>query len=139
MGVIDDMSIHIEHIDTDPIVVITFQAPISMPDDPMKALEAGAKLKHKVGGRICRILDFSNVQLNFSDMMLGMSFEKNQEGGTYDPDVANIFIGSDDLVKFGVESLSSQEHYKGANVKGLFTSRDEAIAKAREILSENNA
>ncbi|MBN1563451.1 MAG: hypothetical protein JXA10_06420, partial [Anaerolineae bacterium] len=102
------MSIHVQRINEEPIIVITYQDPISIPEDPAKALEASASLKQAVGGPVCRILDFSQVKLNFSDMMLGMAYEKDQEGGTYDPNVANIFVGSDELVKFGVESMAHQ-------------------------------
>lgn len=127
------MSTNIEKLDDIRTIIITYIAPVSVEEDGGIALKSSADYKREVGTPICRILDFSQAKLNFSDMMIGMTFEKGHEGGTYDPDVFNLFIGSDDLVKLGVESLAQQDHYKGANVKGLFTSRDDAIAAARDL------
>lgn len=131
------MATEITILDDMPILIVTYLPPVAVPDDAVTSLEASAKLKQESdGGPICRILDFSQAQLDFSSMVLGMSFEKGKDGGTYDSAVANYFVGSDEWVSLGVKSLSEQEHYKGANVKGLFTSQDEAIAAARQFLAE---
>jgi hypothetical protein len=129
------MSTKMRIVDDAPILVVTFLDPIAVPGDADDALAAGAELQNSTGGKICRVLDFSQANLNFGDMVVGMSYERGKAGGVYDEDVYNIFVGTDDWVKLGVESLGTQEHYKGANVKGLFTSEADAVEAARALLS----
>ncbi len=129
------MSTKMRIVDDAPIVVVTYLDPIAVPGDADDALAAGTELKNRTGGKICRILDFSQVNLNFGDMVVGMSYERGKAGGVYDEDVYNIFVGTDEWVKLGVESLGSQEQYKGAQVNGLFTSEAEAIEAARALLN----
>jgi len=129
------MSIKVEQF-PDKNIVLTYVAPLSVPADAITALQESSKFKQEMGGTCYRILDFTQANLNFSDMVVGMAFEKGHDGGVYDANVPNIFIGSGELVKLGVESLATQEHYQGANVKGLYASREEALACV-EKLREN--
>ena len=130
------MSIKVEKYPEIHTVLITMVEPLTVPDDAVGALAASAEFKKDQGCCICRILDFSQVKLNFSDMMVGMAAEKGHEGGLYDADVATVFIGSGELVELGVEALKSQPHYKGANVAGLVRTREEALEIAQKLAEE---
>ncbi len=128
------MSIQVEKFNEIRTILITFSEPLQTPDDAQQALAESAAYKAELGAPICRILDFSQARLNLSNMMVGMAFERGKEGGTYDHDVANIFVGSDEMVELGVSALQGQEQYQGANVKGLYASPEEALDHARELM-----
>ena len=130
------MSIKVEKYPDIHTVLITMQEPLIVPDDAVGALATSAAFKKEQGCHIYRIMDFTQVNLNFSDMMVGMATEKGHEGGLYDPDVSTIFIGSGELVELGVEALKNQPHYQGANVAGLVRTREEALEIARKLAEE---
>lgn len=125
------MAIQVEKFPDKKILLTTFQEPLDIRVDPEQALQEAASFSQAVDGSFIRILDFSNVNMNFGDMVVGMSFEKGREGGAYDPNVRTIFIGSGPMVEMGVTSLTSQEQFKGVTVLGLFGTREEALDCAR--------
>ncbi len=131
------MSIKVEQYPDINTILITMNDPLVVPDDAVGALQAAATFKKERGGtKVCRIMDFSQVSLDFSSMMVGMAAEKGHEGGLYDPDVATVFIGTGELVELGVGALKSQPHYQGANVAGLVRTREEALEIARKLAEE---
>ena len=130
------MSIRVEKFADIRTVFVTMVPPLTVPEDAIQALTASAEFKKEVERPICRIMDFSQVDLNFSDMMVGMASEKGHEGGLYDPDVATVFIGSGEMVELGVNALKNQPHYEGANVAGLVRTREEALEIARKLAEE---
>jgi len=130
------MPIKVEYIKDDRILVIVFIDPIQMPADAETPIQETLAFKKEVGAPVCRILDFSGIKLNFGDMVAGMAYDMGREGGTWDPEVSSIYVGTDELVKFGATSLRNQQQYQGANVKGIFTSREEALSHARSLLKK---
>ncbi len=130
------MSIKVEKFPDIHAVLITMIEPLTVPQDALDALAAGADFKREMAGRICRIMDFSHVHLDLSSMMVGMTTEKGHEGGLYDVEVATVFIGSGPMVDLGVNALKNQAHYKGANVAGLVRTREEALEIARRLAEE---
>jgi hypothetical protein len=125
-----------EQISNLPIVVCHMLPPLTMPQDAENIIVDTIALMEKIKRPIYRVMDFTTTNLQFSDMVVGMSYDKGKKGGTYDPDITTIFVGSDELVKFGTEAMMNQDHFKGAHVAGLATSVDEAIEMARSLLAK---
>jgi len=118
------------------LVIVTISAPISFPIDVEIPLNAGLTLKQKLGAPVCRIMDFTHSHLQFSDMVNGLGGELGQPGGFWDPDVYSIVVGTNEWVKFGIESVLDQEQYRGATIKGLVATRAEALAVAEALIGE---
>ncbi|MBI5959426.1 MAG: hypothetical protein HY866_11865 [Chloroflexi bacterium] len=119
-----------------PIVVCHMLGPLNMPQDADTVIVEVLQIKRKLGRSLYRIMDFTTANLQFSDMMVGMSYDKGKEGGTYDPEIKTIFVGDYEMVKFGTEAMMSQEHFKGANVVGVTASVAEALDLAHKLLSK---
>lgn len=129
------MSVKVEEFLSERIVIVSIIAPIKFPADVDTPLEAGATFKKKAGVPCCRILDFTNSNLQFSEMVLGAGMELGKPGGFWDKDIFHILIGTNEWVKFGVESIQEQDQYKGANIKGLVATREEALKMAHSLLA----
>lgn len=110
------MAINIEKLNSEAIIILTGIEPLAVPDDPMTVMQEVVNFKKEVGRPVYRILDFSQTNLTFSDMMMSMAFEKDQEGGANDPAVSTVIVGKDELVRLGADSLRTQEQYGKANV-----------------------
>ncbi len=115
----------------EPIVLITMIPPINPTEDAPQASIEALKLKRETGGHVYRILDFSQIKLTFTDLVLGMAEDAHHEGGMTDPDVTTAFVGSGELVQLGVKSLTEQKQYGAVNPTRLFTSVDAALADVR--------
>lgn len=114
-----------------PVVHLTMKQPIQMPDDVIFNATEGAKLKHDLGGHVYRIVDVRDLNLDFSNMMMGMSGDQGMEGSLTDPDVTTLFLGDGDLVEFGVKALAEQDQYGKLNVK-LFASEADVYTFIRD-------
>ena len=110
-----------------PAVYLKIVNPNRGPDDIAVNMNEGLKLKHELGGHVYRIIDVTEVEMSFSDMMVAMSADRGGEGTLDDPDVTTIYVGRGDLVAFGVKALAEQDQYGQLGVK-LFASGEEAYA-----------
>jgi hypothetical protein len=128
------MTATVEELAENRSVIVTISAPINFPADVEIPLSAGLALKEKLGAPICRIMDFTHSHLQFSDMVNGLGGELGKPGGFWDQDVYSIVIGTNEWVKFGIESVLEQEQYRGANIKGLVATREEALAIAASLV-----
>lgn len=112
------------------LIILENTPPVEIPDVVLENTRQSAAFKQKLGTPIYRILDVSKVDLQFSDMMVAMGAERGMEGGSSDPDVTTLFVGSGELVKMGTKALAEQDQYGKARVH-LFTTQEEAIQFAR--------
>ena len=129
------MSIETKVLPNEPVIIISVTPPIKTPDDAVALYSEVVKFKRDAGVKpVYRVLDFSRAQLHFSDMMVGMAAERGQEGGYSDPEVRTVFVGTDEMVEFGVKALQNQTQYSAANIVGMFTSVDDAVAFVRQHL-----
>jgi hypothetical protein len=128
------MPFQIQHITGEPIMVVTMADPLQF-DDSAKVRQEVVKFKQEKGTHIYRVLDFSKTKLTFDVMVSAMAEERNQEGGVGDPQVTTVFVGSTELVAFGVKALKEQKQYGQAPVE-LFTSVDEALTRVRAKMAE---
>ncbi|HML23407.1 MAG TPA: hypothetical protein PKD09_17255 [Aggregatilinea sp.] len=124
------MAMQIEQVPGEPIIIVHFTGWVEPLEvvDPM--LEKVVAFKRETQQHVYRILDFSQAQLDFGEMVQGMGSEVNREGGSNDPDVTTMFVVSDDLHKLGVQSIQQQDQYGKAPVS-FFMSCDEAVAYAK--------
>jgi hypothetical protein len=129
------MTVKIEEMSEERIVIASIIAPIEFPHDVEMPLSAAVQFKEKVGTPVCRIMDFTASNLQFSEMMFGLAGEQDKPGGFWDKDVYSILIGTSEWVTFGVES-TKQAQYEGAEIKGLVATREEALALARSLLQK---
>jgi hypothetical protein len=124
------MGIKIETRPNENIMIIRLHAPLSLPEDPIEATEATVKFQKKQGGIICRITDYTNVQLTFSDVVEGMASDKVFR----DPNIISVMVGSDAMVKMAADSFK-QAQYGGVEVT-LVSTMDEALKKAKQMLQK---
>ncbi|MBN1564675.1 MAG: hypothetical protein JXA10_12590 [Anaerolineae bacterium] len=115
-----------------PVVIIDNLPPIKVPDDQMVASTEAAKLKRELGRPVYRIIGVTKIDLTFSDMVMAMGVDRDQEGGVGDDDVTTIFVGSGELVKMGTNALAEQDQYGGKGKVFMFTTQEEALAFVRE-------
>lgn len=130
------MSVELKELPNEPILVVLTHPPLRIEDGPI-ASQAVVVFKKKLGGHVWRVIDFSELDMTFSDAMLGMATEQGVEGGINDMDVSTIYIGSSEIVKFGVKAFQEQEQYGKTNVIGLFETVDEGIAFARADIKKH--
>ncbi|MBI5958113.1 MAG: hypothetical protein HY866_05225 [Chloroflexi bacterium] len=128
------MTATVEELAAERIVIITISAPIQFPTDVEIPLSSSVDFKGKAGTPTCRIMDFSHSNLQFSEMVYGLGGELGKPGGFWDQDVFHVLIGTNEWVKFGVDAMLEQEQYKGANIKGLVATREEALDMAYSLL-----
>ena len=131
------MPVNIERLVDERIIIFRMYVQADPDEDQKTLLKAVIEFKHEVGGHICRIMDFSEVQVGFSDMMLGMASEKEKEGGVNDPDVSTVFIATTELAQFGVKAFQEQTQYGSfRNIVALVSSREEAMTAARAEIAK---
>ncbi|MBN1565217.1 MAG: hypothetical protein JXA10_15335 [Anaerolineae bacterium] len=109
----------------EPIFVFAITGQIVVPQDPQQASEKFFEMTKDAEGKIHRILDFSQAEIHFSDVALGLQNDVAMQM----EQVVNYMVGTDELVAFAAEA-AKQDQFGGLDVK-LFTSRDDAIAAAR--------
>jgi hypothetical protein len=119
------MAVEYRRLEQEPIVIFTMIEPLQIPADPIVASEEFARLTADVQGKRVRILDFTAVDVNFGDLVLGLQ----SDTGARLPNTATYFVGTDELVKLAAEAFASEQYGK-LNARA-FGSVDEAIAAAR--------
>src|SRR5689334_7724764 len=74
-----------------------------------------------------RILDFTNFEVNFSELMLAMGYERDGTPGTFsDPRTRTIYVSDSEIFRFSARS-AEQGQYGGAKVS-IFATVEEALA-----------
>ncbi|MCD4684519.1 MAG: hypothetical protein K8S97_01100 [Anaerolineae bacterium] len=119
------MAMDVRRLNDAPIVVFTVVPPLQIPDDPITASQEFARLTADVQGKRVRILDFSDVDVNFGDVVMGLQADT----GAKLPNTSTFFVGKDELVALAATAFASKQ-YGSLNAKA-FTSIDDAIAAAR--------
>lgn len=130
------MTIELTEMPEEPILKIVVQHPFDSEKDLSDTLDAVAAFQRKMGSHVYRIVDLTNFNLTFPELMGAMAFDRNKDGGINDPQVSTIYVGSGEWVEFGVTALKEQDQYGDTNVIGLCGSVDEALAVAREDLAK---
>lgn len=125
------MTVKVTPVSDLPALILENVHPFDPLNDPVTNMEEAVKFKRKLGRPIYRIIDIRSFNLTFGDMMQAMSAERNQEGGSNDPDVMTCFVGSGSIVELGSKALAQQEQYGKARVK-LFTSIEQALEFVRK-------
>ncbi len=124
------MPIHVSNLPDLPVIILEYYSHAKTPDDVEQTLQEVAAFKNERGGKVYRVIDFSKILVNFSDMMLGMATELGREGGSNDPNVITVFVATGELLEFGAQALREQDQYGKPSVF-IFGTRDEAIAFIR--------
>lgn len=124
------MSIKVETHPDESVIIITLKAPVEMPEDALAATDATVKFQKQQGESICRITDFSFVELTFSDVMEEMSSDRVLR----DPNINSILVGNDEMAQLAADSFR-QEQYGNIDVK-LVATRKAALNHAQQLLQE---
>ncbi len=123
------MTIVVEQLDNDPIIVATIFEPVDMAVDPQKNRELCNEIARKYEGKVYRIIDFTHFELTFSQMVMGLA----EDIRLSERNIVPLIVGNTNLVRLQAEAMK-QEQYGGFEAK-VFTSVDAAIAYAREQLA----
>ncbi|HEX3049029.1 MAG TPA: hypothetical protein VHP83_00120 [Aggregatilineaceae bacterium] len=129
------MGLRIEELTPEPIIIITGLDPVSR-DDPLAVLAAVSRFKRLVSRHIYRIIDLTYLTFDFDYVIYGM-VKDTGEGGIDDPNVTTIYVGTHELVQYGVD-LFKKENARFGDTHSifLFSSREEALAYARGEINE---
>ncbi len=135
------MANKVKEMPNEPIIVISVLPPERGPEEAKEMLKVVTDFKHKIGGHVYRILDFSVLSegISFSNLILAMGVELKQEGGINDEDVSTIYVGSSQWVVFGAKAFQEQPQYGKTNVVLVCESVEEALAFAREDIKKRGA
>lgn len=120
-----------ERVPNQPIVVCTIGPTVDGSKDPVESHATTHQLLADEAGTLYRILDFSQVDVKFGDVVMGMS----SDPGFKDPRMKTIMVGTHELVQLAAQS-AAQEQYGNLDIK-LFTSSADAIAAAQADLASS--
>ncbi len=130
------MTVEIKELTGEPIIVCAIRLPHTPQDDVRMSQEAVSAFKKKMDGHVYRIIDLSQFNLSFSDAVMGMAADRNEDGGVNDPTISSIYVGSSEMVKFGAKAFQEQDQYGKTNVVHVCSTVDEGIAYARAELQK---
>lgn len=128
------MASHVKFLADESIMVATIEDPPG-PNDSAEIRQAGLKFIQEKGGHIYRILDFSKTKITFDIMVNAMAEDRKAPGGVGDPNITTAFVGSAELIAFGVKALKEQKQYGQVPVE-LFSSVDDALVWVRAKIAE---
>lgn len=123
------MTIVVEQLDNEPIIVATIFEPVDMAVDPQKNRDLCNEIARKYKGKVYRIIDFTHFELTFSQMVMGLA----EDIRLSERNIVPLVVGNTNLVRLQAEAMK-QEQYGGFEAK-VFTHVDAAIAYAREQLA----
>lgn len=124
------MGIKVETHPDESVIIVTLKAPVEMPEDALAATDATVKFQKQQKDMICRITDFSHVELSFSDVMEEMSSDRVLR----DPNIQSILVGNDEMAQLTADSFR-QEQYGSVDVK-LVPTRKAALKQAQQLLQD---
>ncbi len=128
------MASQVKFFADEPIMVATIEDPPG-PNDSAEIRQAGVKFIQERGGHIYRVLDFRKTKMTFDIMVNAMAEERKAPGGVGDPNVTTAFVGSAELVAFGVKALKEQKQYGQVPVE-LFSTVEDALVWVRARIAE---
>ena len=126
------MPYQMEKIDDEPIVVITYENPMSVPDveaslDELADYHDDNELRYVIA-------DTSRIDnWGFADMVAAMAYGRGDGPGKLgDPMMPRVFVGTNEMVRLSAEA-SKQEQYGKVTIP-MFTDVDEALEYVRGVL-----
>ncbi|MEL6403578.1 MAG: hypothetical protein AAFR81_04380 [Chloroflexota bacterium] len=134
------MAFTIEQIEDKPIFVATFSEPHNSSQDSAGINEAMLPKLEEFEGTVYYIPDMRQVDVNFGDMVAGLqqAFASGVDTIYTNPRTKILTVGTQDLVRLAAEAVKTQEQYKKIPID-LFTTVEEAIAKAEKLMSQQAA
>ena len=120
----------------EPILIISYLGERVEQDIPASSAEI-AQMLDGIEGPIYRIVDFTKAKIDFAVLVEGLARSTRKDPGTFsDPRMRPIFVGTQEMVRFGAES-ASQDHYGNLKIMVVGT-REEALAYARQQIAAGN-
>lgn len=128
------MNFSVEISDGEPIVIFQLKSGYKFARDISESQTVLDEAISQFNSKIVLITDFSNVSMEFSDMVIKLSEDTNGKPGSLsDPRIRrNVFIGNDDMVDLAAQSLQ-QTQYGKVDVM-IFRDLDTALEFSRAIL-----
>jgi len=125
------MTVNIEKIPNEPIIMMHFGMPFDANRDLHEANLATAEYMQKVGSPVCRIEDITGLDVDFGVVVNGLAAATQHiPGSMSDPNVYNVMVGHGDLSELIASSFSQKQY--GGKPTPIFKTVDEALAHARE-------
>lgn len=125
------MAIKAELLPGEPIVIVTIVGAQLEMSDPVDSSNAFLDLTKDIQGIRVRIVDLSGTNLNFGDIVHGLSVD----AALKDERSYTIFVGLDELIHFGTKAASEQSQYGHMKV-AAYPDMDQALAAARTVIAE---
>ena len=117
----------------EPIVIVEICPTLDPQREVYEIADTIAEMFAGEEGPIYRINDFTNMELPFSGLVMGLGLEaQGRPGSLSDPRIKPIFVGTSKMVGLGAKS-ARQEHYGGLEIL-LFATLDDALAHIRAEL-----
>lgn len=124
------MTFTIERLPGEPIIISTFSEAFRVDTDGQMSIQQTYEFMEDIEGKVCLIMDVSDLKLGFSDLVSGLGMLTRGSSGLFtDPRVRLLVVGSHGFAEIGVKALE-QTQYGGLSVK-LAGSVEEAIGFCR--------
>ncbi|NDJ55207.1 MAG: hypothetical protein GYB68_19215, partial [Chloroflexi bacterium] len=115
-------------------IIVRFAPPYDPVQDMHAAQDSVAAFKARLGGHVVGIWDLLDHQLDFSTMMRGLA-EVTRLNPEWYENLSAFLVGDGFLMRVAAQAINHQPTYSIAQ-HGIFTTMQEALAAARDVLAE---
>ncbi len=114
----------------EPIVIVKIRPTLDPQKEVYEIADTIADMFAEEEGPIYRINDFTDMDLPFGGLVMGLGLEtQGRPGSLSDPRIKTVFVGTSEMVELGAKS-ARQEHYGGLDIL-LFATLEDALAHIR--------
>ena len=127
------MPIYVEKLEDEPIIFLTLQAPLRLPEEMRSAIDEIAHMIEQFYGIYYRIVDVSDPDIRFNDIVMAIAESaKGKPGSMTDPRARNVYVGDGEIV----DLLAGSPLHKQYNSREAyqFPTMDKALSYVRSAL-----
>lgn len=127
------MPMVVERLPGEPIIILTLQPPLTLPDELRASIEETAHITEQFYGIYYRIVDVSQPGIQFNDIVMTIAESaKGRAGSITDVRARNVYVGSGEIV----DLLAGSPLHKQYNSREAhrFDTMDQALAYVRSAI-----
>ncbi|MFN8527484.1 MAG: hypothetical protein U0670_02595 [Anaerolineae bacterium] len=132
------MTYKITQLPNEPIIIAKFTEPFDSTKDTTGVALVLADTLNKITGKLYYIADLQDVQIQFSDLVIGLAEAYANKASPYsNPRLTTFTVASDMLIEMGAKAASEQQQYGNADVK-FYAKVDDALAVIRGQMADSS-
>jgi hypothetical protein len=129
------MAYTVNRLPNEPIIMITFIAPVDPAVDMGNSNAEVNNLAKQISGTVVTITDSRSYTPSFDHLIIAL--DEMRRSITSDPDFIRIIVGSDEMLGFAVKAAKQRQY--GEHELPLFGKVEDALAYARSELAQRAA